>query len=40
MYLYVNLKIRNADLEMLWNRIDFVEREMELEKRFKGLLCK
>lgn len=39
-YLYVNLEIRNVDLEMLWNRIYIVEREMELEESFKLWFCK
>ena len=32
MHLCANLEIRNADLEMPWNRTGIVEREMELEK--------
>lgn len=40
MYLYINFKIRNVDLEMLWNKIDISEREIELEKSFKICFCK
>lgn len=40
MYLYVKFEIRNVDEEMLWNKIEIVEREMELEVNFKGWFCK
>lgn len=39
-YLYVKLEVRNVDLEMLWNRINIVERNEARKKCFKGWLCK
>lgn len=39
MDLYVRFEVRNAGLEMLWNWIDIVEREMELKTSFKGWFC-
>lgn len=35
MYLYINFGIKNADLEMLENKTDMVEREIVF-KSFKG----
>lgn len=40
MYLYVNFEIIKVYLETLWNRVDIVDREIELEVSFKRSFCK